>query len=75
MEELELGPNGSLIYCMEYLYDHIDWLLDKLEYLCINKCDDKSEVDKILPNYILFDCPGQVCTMGIYLYMIECIYT
>ena len=26
MTEMKLGPNGGLIYCMEYLIDNIDWL-------------------------------------------------
>ena len=26
MAEMKLGPNGGLIYCMEYLVDNIDWL-------------------------------------------------
>lgn len=43
----KLGPNGSLIFCMEYLLDHIDWLLDQL-----NSFGDNS--------YFLFDCPGQL---------------
>eukprot|EP00904_Undaria_pinnatifida_P013703 jgi/Undpi1/9463/HiC_scaffold_27.g11920.m1 len=47
MEELELGPNGGLVYCMEYLLDNMDWLKDEL---------DKFDEDE----YIIFDCPGQV---------------
>ena len=46
MEEYELGPNGGLMYCMEYLLEHSEWLLDKLRDF-----DSK---------YIIFDCPGQV---------------
>ena len=46
MEELELGPNGGLVYCMEYLLDNMDWLKDEL---------DKFDEDE----YIIFDCPGQ----------------
>ena len=26
MSEMKLGPNGGLIYCMEYLIDNIDWI-------------------------------------------------
>jgi hypothetical protein len=26
MEEMELGPNGGLLYCMEYLLQNQDWL-------------------------------------------------
>lgn len=47
MDELELGPNGGLVYCMEYLLDNMDWLKDELD-----KFDDDE--------YIIFDCPGQV---------------
>ena len=33
MSEMKLGPNGGLIYCMEYLVDNIDWLEEILEEL------------------------------------------
>lgn len=50
MESLALGPNGGLLYCMEYLEANLDWLRDKLVSL--------------KGHYFLFDCPGQVelCT-------------
>lgn len=44
---LKLGPNGSLIYCMEYLESNKDWLFEQL----------KKNSDK---NYYVFDCPGQI---------------
>ena len=47
MAEMKLGPNGGLIYCMEYLVDNFDWLQDEL--------DDLGEDE-----YVLFDCPGQI---------------
>ena len=46
MNELNLGPNGGLLYCMEYLEKNIDWL--------------KAKLDGLKDHYILFDCPGQV---------------
>ncbi|KAK6179208.1 hypothetical protein SNE40_011621 [Patella caerulea] len=46
MESLKLGPNGALIYCMEFLEKNSDWLLKQLE--------------EIKDKYILFDFPGQV---------------
>lgn len=46
MENLKLGPNGGLIYCMEYLEKNLDWF--------------KSQLEKFNDCYILFDCPGQV---------------
>eukprot|EP00879_Flechtneria_rotunda_P006034 GHRR01006346.1.p1 GENE.GHRR01006346.1~~GHRR01006346.1.p1 ORF type:complete len:334 (+),score=112.45 GHRR01006346.1:132-1133(+) len=48
MEELKLGPNGGMLYCMEYLQANLDWLKDKLTPLEQDGC------------YVLFDCPGQV---------------
>ncbi|XP_050299686.1 GPN-loop GTPase 3 [Anthonomus grandis grandis] len=45
-EELHFGPNGGLIFCIEYLLENSDWLRDKI---------GDSEDD-----YILFDCPGQI---------------
>lgn len=30
MEELRLGPNGGLLYCMDYLRTNLDWLKEKL---------------------------------------------
>ncbi|CAM6109943.1 unnamed protein product [Calypogeia fissa] len=48
MEELKLGPNGGLVYCMEYLEDNLDdWLSEQLE-------------DYIDDDYLVFDCPGQI---------------
>ena len=46
MAELDLGPNGAMLYCMEYLEHNIDWLESRLAAL---------EHD-----YVLFDLPGQV---------------
>jgi len=47
MEELGLGPNGGLIYCMEYLLENLDWLLDQL-----SQFGDEE--------YLMLDCPGQI---------------
>lgn len=46
MENLKLGPNGGMIYCLEYLEQNLDWL--------------KSQLDLYKKAYFLFDCPGQV---------------
>ena len=29
MDEFELGPNGGIMYCMEYLAENVDWLIDE----------------------------------------------
>ena len=45
-QELRMGPNGALIYAMEYLVQNDDWIEE-------NFADYDEE-------YILFDCPGQI---------------
>ncbi|KAG1659161.1 hypothetical protein FOA52_007542 [Chlamydomonas sp. UWO 241] len=49
MDELGLGPNGGLVYCIDYLEKNMDWLREKLEPL-----------EKDNAAYIVFDLPGQV---------------
>ncbi|KAJ3339969.1 ATP binding protein [Gonapodya sp. JEL0774] len=46
MEELGYGPNGGLVYCMEYLVDNMEWLDEELQSF-----DD---------DYLILDCPGQI---------------
>ncbi len=46
MDKLKLGPNGSLVYCMEFLEKNLEWLREKL--------------DQFQGSYFLFDFPGQV---------------
>ncbi|KAK4525598.1 hypothetical protein GAYE_SCF15G3507 [Galdieria yellowstonensis] len=46
-EELCLGPNGALVYCMEYLLENFEWLEEILGGLLDN-------------DYVIFDCPGQI---------------
>lgn len=45
-EELRLGPNGGLVFCLEHLTENFDWLHEQLQ---------PQEDD-----YIIFDCPGQI---------------
>jgi len=47
MNAHDLGPNGALIFCLEFLEKNVDWLLEKLAPF-------KDA------NYFLFDLPGQV---------------
>eukprot|EP00953_Heterococcus_sp_UTEX-ZZ885_P038771 19897-Heterococcus_DN1.PRE.2 len=46
MDSFGLGPNGGIIYCLEYLEQNLDWLQEKLDVL-----GDK---------YVIIDFPGQV---------------
>lgn len=47
MEEMGLGPNGGLIYCLEFLLENLDFLTDPLE----------SVSEEYL---IIIDMPGQI---------------
>jgi len=44
---MNFGPNGGLVYCMEYLIDNLDEFMTE-----INDFADDS--------FFLFDCPGQI---------------
>lgn len=46
-DELSLGPNGSLVFCIEYLEENKEWLEEKIL--------ETSEDD-----LLLFDLPGQI---------------
>jgi len=50
MVECQLGPNGGLLYAMEYIEVNLDWLITRIRKL----------VNDIAVPYVLFDCPGQV---------------
>eukprot|EP00927_Polykrikos_kofoidii_P043547 TRINITY_DN3761_c0_g1_i1.p1 TRINITY_DN3761_c0_g1~~TRINITY_DN3761_c0_g1_i1.p1 ORF type:complete len:282 (+),score=78.19 TRINITY_DN3761_c0_g1_i1:140-985(+) len=47
MEEMDYGPNGGLVYAMEYIVENTEWLQEQL--------DEYNEDD-----YFIFDCPGQI---------------
>ncbi|XP_003741095.1 GPN-loop GTPase 3 [Galendromus occidentalis] len=46
-DDLKLGPNGALVFCLEYMIRNTEWLEEKLA--------DSSDDD-----YFIFDCPGQI---------------
>jgi GTPase SAR1 family protein len=46
MAEFNLGPNGGMLYCLEFLEANFDWLEEAL-----SKCTT---------GYFVFDLPGQV---------------
>lgn len=48
VDELALGPNGGLVYALDYLVDNFDIFQEMLE-------ESVREGD-----YVLFDCPGQL---------------
>lgn len=46
-ETLHFGPNGGLVFCMEYFSKNFEWLIEQL---------GEEEDD----DYVIFDCPGQI---------------
>lgn len=50
MHHMKLGPNGAMLFCMEFVEKHVDQIVEKVT----NQAD----------HYFLIDCPGQVCTMS-----------
>lgn len=54
-EEHSLGPNGAMLYAMEYLEANMDWLEQGLQEIVK---DQEEELRG--PAYIIFDTPGQV---------------
>lgn len=50
MKQMQLGPNGALIYCMEYMDLHADEIIETI----LSRCTDKDNA------YFIFDFPGQV---------------
>lgn len=44
-DSLRFGPNGGLVFCMEYFVNNFDWLEESLGH--------------VEDDYILFDCPGK----------------
>lgn len=46
MEELQYGPNGGLVFCLEYLLENIEWLT--------------SDLGEYQDEFLIVDCPGQI---------------
>jgi len=44
-EFLRFGPNGGLVFCMEYFASNLNWLEESLGH--------------VEDDYVLFDCPGK----------------
>ncbi|KAI1284955.1 GPN-loop GTPase 2 [Halotydeus destructor] len=66
MERLGLGPNGGLIYAVEYLDENIDWLFEQIKKsvaeqkeLAVEPAGGSKNLSKKSP-YFIFDCPGQI---------------
>lgn len=46
MQYMNLGPNGAMLFCMEFIEKHVEDIIEKI--------NQKSD------HYFLIDCPGQV---------------
>lgn len=55
-EELHFGPNGGLIFCLEFLLENSEWLR---EQLCGGSDNEDGEGDPD-DDYLIFDMPGQI---------------
>lgn len=53
MEKECLGPNGSYLFCIDYLAERLDWLVDQIRSFVQRANSPK-------PVWLLIDCPGQV---------------
>lgn len=63
MDAFDLGPNGGLVYCMEYLENNMSWLQEALKPLeCAHQCCllRLRSLSVRAAKYLLFDFPGQV---------------
>lgn len=45
-DDLKFGPNGGLVFCMEYFAQNFEWI--------------ETELGDYDDDYFLFDCPGQI---------------
>ncbi|KAF7492775.1 GPN-loop GTPase 2 [Sarcoptes scabiei] len=61
MQKEKLGPNGSFLFCMDFLEKNLEWLQQRIyeEYLKAKQKILIEKLDRRRP-YILFDCPGQI---------------
>ncbi|GAX26667.1 hypothetical protein FisN_2Hh395 [Fistulifera solaris] len=59
MDEMELGPNGGLMYCMEYMEQHVTDIVNYVRKRQQQEQESESKT-KDNPLYLLLDFPGQV---------------
>jgi hypothetical protein len=57
MNAHSLGPNGAMLYCLEYLEANIDWLEGELERVLEEGGWVGSKREEA---FFIFDTPGQV---------------
>ncbi|GAA5909256.1 GTPase GPN2 [Sporobolomyces salmoneus] len=63
MTSFGLGPNGGMLYCLEYLEANLDWLETELERVIEEQLEEGKKKGlgwKREEIYVVFDTPGQV---------------
>ena len=53
MDELGLGPNGGLIYCLEFNFPNFRFLLKNQDWL-------EEQIADYNDDYLIIDCPGNL---------------
>ncbi|CAD2215880.1 cytoplasmic protein [Angomonas deanei] len=64
MEEENLGPNGSYLFCAEVIGQRVDWVVGQIESAVERRIEEVYATAGPSPTvkapYLLIDCPGQV---------------
>ena len=70
MEEIHLGPNGTYLYCIDFIAENMDWVRDQLTKYTEMRVQEVTEElanqgggnggASVRVPYVLIDCPGQV---------------
>ncbi|GAA5935508.1 GTPase GPN2 [Sporobolomyces koalae] len=66
MREFGLGPNGAMLYCLEYLEQNLDWFETELDKVLDQALADQPPTTTTTRRwrreemYVVFDTPGQV---------------
>ncbi|GAA5872801.1 hypothetical protein JCM16303_006837 [Sporobolomyces ruberrimus] len=63
MTEFKLGPNGGMLYCLEYLEANLDWFEEEVDRVVEEALEEgrrKGRDWKKEEMYVVFDTPGQV---------------
>lgn len=56
MDQLGLGPNGGLVYCMEYLEAHVEDIIEMIQERILSE----QQIQGKKQTYLIIDLPGQV---------------
>ena len=57
MDQLGLGPNGGLVYCMEYMEAHVEDIIKMIQERVATL---EAQRDQTKRTYLIIDLPGQV---------------